>query len=391
MTRLSIYLIACLIAGAIWAYTGTRDPGYVLLAWGDWQIETSVWLALSLLLLGFVLLWWLSRVVRSTLNLPSAIGLWIGSRTEKGAQIRTDKGFAAFYEGRWDAAERALSKTRGGRASTLSHPLYAALAALHLGKTDRALKLLDAAEDAGTLPSSVISLVRAQSHIANGALDQAAVSIASLSSQERDSPRAKSIRCDLAQRCGDWQEVCALVADVRRSHLYPTTTADQWEQQAWCEIIRNKAAEDVLTTWKRAPEALKAENSPLWHAVVARLRQQQSAENLYKAISARLEQFGESTTLQSITILPDQYAVKLKKPVSGWATPDTEGDCHAALAHIAERSGNAESAGELWQIAYQRKPSASHALRWAGWLRSEGQNERADALEEEVLSALSKF
>ncbi|MEK9535081.1 MAG: heme biosynthesis HemY N-terminal domain-containing protein, partial [Halieaceae bacterium] len=72
MARLSLYLIVGLIAGAIWANTGTRDPGYVLLAWGDWQIETSVWLALSLLLLGLLLLWLVLRVVRSTLSVPGA-------------------------------------------------------------------------------------------------------------------------------------------------------------------------------------------------------------------------------------------------------------------------------------------------------------------------------
>ena len=324
MARLSLYLIVGLIAGAIWANTGTRDPGYVLLAWGDWQIETSVWLALSLLLLGLLLLWLVLRVVRSTLSVPGAIGLWVGSRTEKGAQVRTDKGFAAFYEGRWDAAERALSKTRGVRESTLLHPLYAALAALHLGKTDRALKLLDAAEEDGTLPPSVIALVRAQSQLASGALDQAARSLASLSGQEQDTPRAKSIRCDLAQRRGEWREVCALVADVRRSHLYPSTTLDQWEQQAWCELITEGAENEALSTWKRAPEALKADNSPLWHRLIARLREDPDAEGLYKAISVRLEQYGETVTLQCVAALPEQYASKLKSAFqNGWSMTPT--------------------------------------------------------------------
>jgi len=388
MARLSLYLIVGLIAGAIWANTGTRDPGYVLLVWGDWQIETSVWLALSLLLLGLLVLWLVLRVVRSTLSVPGAIGLWVGSRTEKGAQVRTDKGFAAFYEGRWDAAERALSKTRGVRESTLLHPLYAALAALHLGKTDRALKLLDAAEEDGTLPPSVIALVRAQSQLASGALDQAARSLASLSGQEQDTPRAKSIRCDLAQRRGEWREVCALVADVRRSQLYPSTTLDQWEQQAWCELITEGAADEVLSTWKRAPEALKADNSPLWHRLIARLREDPDAEGLYKAISVRLEQYGEPVTLQCVAVLPEQYAGKLKKRVSKWVEHDADGDCHAALAHIAECGGDPASAGDLWKIAYQRKPSIPHTLRWATWLRTAGQDERADALEAEALAAL---
>jgi uncharacterized protein HemY len=238
------------------------------------------------------------------------------------------------------------------------------------------------------LPSSVIALVRAQSQLASGALDQAARSLASLSAQEQDTPRAKSIRCDLAQRLGEWREVCALVADVRRSQLYPSTTLDQWEQQAWCELITEGAADEVLSTWKRAPDALKAENSPIWHRLIARLREHPDAEGLYKAISVRLEQYGEPVTLQCVAALPEQYAGKLKKRVSKWVEHDADGDCHAALAHIAECGGDSASAGDLWQIAYQRKPSIPHALRWAAWLRTAGQYERADALEAEALAAL---
>jgi uncharacterized protein HemY len=163
---------------------------------------------------------------------------------------------------------------------------------------------------------------------------------------------------------------------------------DQWEQQAWCELVAECAADEVLSTYKRAPEALKAEDSPLWHRLIARLREDPDAESLYKAISVRLEQYGETVTLQCVAGLPGQYAGKLKKRVSKWVEHDADGDCHAALAHIAECGGDSASAGDLWQIAYQRKPSMLHALRWATWLRAAGQDERADALEAEALATL---
>ena len=388
MTRLSIYLILGLIAGATWVNIGTLDAGYVSVAWGDWQVDTSAWLALSLLAVVTALLLFLSRLVRSALSVPGAIGLWMGSRSKRGAQLRTDKGFAAFYEGRWDVAERALSKTRGMRESTLLHPLYAALSLVYLGKTERALKLLDAAEEADTLPPAVIALVRAESHLMSGALDQATLLLASLSAQELDTPRGKFIRCDLAWQRKDWREVCKLVADVRGSRLCPPAILDQREGHAWCEVMRESAAQDVVGVWKKAPDRLKGEHSALWQELLGRLGQEQDAKNLHKVVSARLEKFGEALTLQCVAKLPAHYATKLKERVARWVDRDIEGDCHAALAHIAEQSGDEAAAGDLWQIAYERKPSPVHAARLAKWLRRAGQDEGASQLEAEVLAAL---
>ena len=56
MARMSLYLVLSLFAGAILVNTIVQDPGYLLMTWGDWQAETSVWLALSALLLAYIVI-----------------------------------------------------------------------------------------------------------------------------------------------------------------------------------------------------------------------------------------------------------------------------------------------------------------------------------------------
>ena len=136
---MSLYLVLSLFAGAILVNTIVQDPGYLLMTWGDWQAETSVWLALSALLLAYIVIGLLLRVVRSTLRVPKALHRWLGLRSVRGAHRRADKGFAAFFEGRWDVAEKALRKAGPADEQTLLHPLYAALAAARRGQTERAL------------------------------------------------------------------------------------------------------------------------------------------------------------------------------------------------------------------------------------------------------------
>ena len=52
MVRFSLYLVCGLVLGAVLVNAISQEPGYLLVTWGDWQLETSVWLALSALMLS---------------------------------------------------------------------------------------------------------------------------------------------------------------------------------------------------------------------------------------------------------------------------------------------------------------------------------------------------
>ena len=85
MARFSLYLVCGLVLGAVLVNAISQDPGYLLVTWGDWQLETSVWLALSALLLSLVLLWFILRALRTTLKVPRALRRWLGLRSARGA------------------------------------------------------------------------------------------------------------------------------------------------------------------------------------------------------------------------------------------------------------------------------------------------------------------
>ena len=73
-----MYLVCGLVLGAVLVNAISQDPGYLLVTWGDWQVETSVWLALSALLLALVLLWVTLRALAATLRVPRALRRWLG-------------------------------------------------------------------------------------------------------------------------------------------------------------------------------------------------------------------------------------------------------------------------------------------------------------------------
>jgi len=396
VARFSLYLVCGLVLGAVLVNAISQDPGYLLVTWGDWQLETSVWLALSALLLSLVLLWFILRALRTTLKMPRALRRWLGLRSARGAQRRADKGFAAFFEGHWDVAEKALKKGGAPDEQTLLHPLYAALAALHRGESARALALLDQAETEGLAPVSLITLARAECHLKAGATNEAERSLEQLSASERKTPRAKALRAEAAYLQRDWQPLIELLPDVRRARIVPEEQMQVWEREGWQGLLSeaNDAASTAVSVWKRAPESLKAPGQPLWPALLDILRRDaqadalRQADALQKVLQERLQQHCEPATLEAMKGLPDKQLLKMKKALERWRGEDGEGVCHAALARIARIEGDAEAEAGLWADAHARHPCASHAAGWADCLRHQGKEAEASALEAEALAAL---
>jgi HemY protein len=397
MARFSLYLVCGLVLGAVLVNAISQDPGYLLVTWGDWQLETSVWLALSALLLSLVLLWFILRALRTTLKVPRALRRWLGLRSARGAQRRADKGFAAFFEGHWDVAEKALKKGGAPDEQTLLHPLYAALAALHRGESARALALLEQADTEGSAPISLITLARAECHLKTGATDEVERALEQLSASERKTPRAKALRAEAAYLQRDWQPLTELLADVRRAGIAPDEQINVWERESWNALLSeaDNAASTAVSVWKRAPESLKAPGQPLWPALLDILRRdaqadalQAQANALQKVLQERLQQHCEPATLEAVNGLPDKQLLKMKKAIQRWRDEDSEGRCHAVLARIARIEGDAEAEAGLWADAHARHPSASHAAGWADCLRHQGKEAEASALEAEALAAL---
>ena len=134
-------LLAALLAGLGW-HLLARDPGYVLLRFHGWQLQSSV-VALVLVLL---VLWIVVGLAFRLLRWPFGA---MSRRHRRISRRRFSEGLVALIEGRHGDAQRAL--TRAARFGPLRAPalLAEAEAAYRRGETGRALEALDdASQDA---------------------------------------------------------------------------------------------------------------------------------------------------------------------------------------------------------------------------------------------------
>ncbi|MEO9079953.1 MAG: heme biosynthesis HemY N-terminal domain-containing protein [Rhodanobacter sp.] len=143
-----LLVVAAALAAFGWHWVA-EDPGYVLLRWHGWRVETTVVAALVILLLGWALLTLLWRLLRWPFGALSR-------RHRRLSQQRLGDGLVALIEGRHGDAERDLN--RAARLDSLRGPalLASAEAASRRGEHGRALESLNQASQAAPHAARVL-------------------------------------------------------------------------------------------------------------------------------------------------------------------------------------------------------------------------------------------
>ena len=124
------------------------DPGYLLLAYGDYTLESSLWVGLVLLVLFTLLLYALIALLRRIFGGQKSLSGWLGSRRTRRATRLTDRGLVNFIEGNWSKARRELLRGTRSNDAPLVNYLLAARASAQLGEPEQTEQQLLAAEEA---------------------------------------------------------------------------------------------------------------------------------------------------------------------------------------------------------------------------------------------------
>jgi hypothetical protein len=108
MRRVLLVVVLGLLLGAGLMALIERDPGLVVISYGDTTVETSVWLALVLWLLVWGLLAFSLRLLRGAWTLRGSVSGWLGGRKARNASALTNRGLISFIEGNWSRSRRQL-------------------------------------------------------------------------------------------------------------------------------------------------------------------------------------------------------------------------------------------------------------------------------------------
>lgn len=236
-----------LFAAAVALVMASHNPGYVLLVWPPWRVELSFTLFIVLLVLGFLLGYALLRLIAAATSLPEQVRRYRLERAREKAHALLDEALAAFFEGRYAAAEKAAARAMATGDSSALHPVIAARAAHELHEYEKRDAYLEAVEhrtpgdDTMRLMTSARFLL--DQHDPQGALNALRKLRAA---GVKNHAGAMMLELKAQQQAGNWSLVLDLLDRLEKRDGIDVTLAAELRQQAWLEKLRREDDLDGL-------------------------------------------------------------------------------------------------------------------------------------------------
>jgi HemY protein len=259
MRRLFAIALVALLLGVGIVVVIQTDPGYVLLAYGNYTLEASLWVGLLLLLLFVVLVFLLLRLVYRIVGGQRSLFSWLEARKARNAQRLTSRGLISFTEGNWLNARRELLRGVQYNEAPLANYLLAARASAQLQEPDKVKEYLSAASEAehGAAVASEIAL--AEMHLQAGQYQQALAVLDQANRNVNRHPYVLTLQRQAFAGLQDWEKVLDLLPQLQKHKLLSTEEAQQLERDTHCNNLQ-KAQSDRLqlqAAWQKVPKNLQ--------------------------------------------------------------------------------------------------------------------------------------
>lgn len=259
--KLLLAVLVALFGAVLLALLLLRDPGYVLIAYDVWTVETSLSFFVVTVLLGYLVLYLLGRSLRGIWRMPGRVRSWRRRQRRERARLAFDRGMLALSEGHWKKAERRLLRQVRGADVPMLNYLGAARAAQHMGETERRDRYLHLAHETAPSTDLAVSLTQAELQIANHQLEQALATLTHLRSAEPNNTYVLGLLVRLYRELRDWPHLRDLLPDLRRQQVLPREDVAELEHKVHTELLNQAAARHDLQglrdAWSQVPKPLQ--------------------------------------------------------------------------------------------------------------------------------------
>lgn len=254
--RLLFTVLIVLIASVGVALVAARDPGYVLITRGPWVLETSLGLALALLVITFAAGYGALRLAANAWKVPHRLGAWRRQRRTNRARRLTQRGLIQLAEGNWRRAERDLVRVADDSDAPVINYLSAARAAQQQDARERRDHYLSLAHRAMPDAELAVGLTQAEVRMAQGQWEQA---LATLMHLRSIAPRHKHVLALLRhtyEKLGSWRELAALTPDLRRNEVFTADDLLGVERLAHARLLDEAGKSGQVARLREAWEAV---------------------------------------------------------------------------------------------------------------------------------------
>ncbi len=261
--RLVIYSVIVLFFATWLAFVAEEDPGYIMITYRDWTIESSFTLFAVAALICFTAFYFTLRLIIGTGFAPRKLKKWRHHRGEIKAEKELTKGLVDLNMGRWDQAEKHLRNTaKNPNLSTVGY-MAAAQAAQGMGETKRRDGYMQMAMDGGKAKTKLaVRLNQAQLLSQAGQPEEGIAILKKLPPNLANKPQTLAALAQLYTQQKDWSSLDNLLPRLRRAKAIPMEKYYALEHTVYSGVLneagRSKDALAINKVWDNMPARLQA-------------------------------------------------------------------------------------------------------------------------------------
>lgn len=282
MIKLFIFsLIVIVIALLVTLYLGfPADPGYLLIAFGNYTFETS----LFALLVAIAVLYLVVRLLLMLWHWINPLqwiryGRHIRDKRHANARSKTVDGLLYFTRRNWQSAFNLLNEARDDSDASVINYLAAAYAAYEIGEKDTWTRLLNEAEMRFPSARSSTNYLRALILFKSDQLEQCLAVLEKLRKTSLNDAPLLSLLKDVYIRLDAWDQLEELLPALEKNKLVDQGELGRIQVRLFMERLyaagKNSQArantEDAVaamaTLWKKASSAIREDVKVVTHYV----------------------------------------------------------------------------------------------------------------------------
>ena len=316
--KLILLLILALVIASGLAYQVHQDPGYALLTYGQFSIETSLAVLSFLTLLSFFGFYFILRTILRVKSTPKTIGKWNEKRKLTRSKKEINKGLIDSAEGNWQRSEKLLVKHAAQSDTPLLNYLSAAHAAQSQSAYDRRDDYLLKAGEA--LPDQIhaIHLTRAKLQLTAGQFEQALATLLQLKTATPSHPVVLTLLMKTHQQLNEWEALYNLLPAIKNNRKIPQEEWQAIEKNTLVQLFKspnNAHQKDLNTVWKSLDRKQKLNPDyliPYVSQLIHKGESKVAEELLIKGLNAQVTEALLNLYVQ-LNIAPDKKLQQLDK------------------------------------------------------------------------------
>ena len=260
MKRLFIAVLATLLFAAVLAAAIAYDPGYVLIAFGNYTLETTVWVGIALLLVILLAMYCVILLLHRSVRQGSIFSRWRANWNERRGRQLTQRGLLAYLEGNFERARVVLDRGANRTETPALNYLLAARAAAAQGEHKMAELYLLRAQRSDDDADFAIAVTAAELQLRQGKLQEALAALTRLRNQAAKHPYILKLLQDTYTALRDWEKLIELLPQLRKYKLLTREATAEVEVRATAqrfdELAAQKQIEQLRARWRDLPRAL---------------------------------------------------------------------------------------------------------------------------------------